>query len=74
MANRVPVHASGPYRTPNYLARARAMHTHNPVSGAFRGFGVPQAAIWQETAYDILADRAWGSTAGVPDSECASGW
>ncbi len=58
VANRVPVHASGPYRTPNYLARARAMHTHNPVSGAFRGFGVPQAAIWQETAYDILAEKA----------------
>ena len=58
VANRVPVHASGPYRTPAYLARARAIHTHNPVSGAFRGFGVPQAAIWQETAYDILADKA----------------
>ena len=58
VANRVPVHASGPYRTPDYLAKARAIHTHNPVSGAFRGFGVPQAAIWQETAYDLLADKA----------------
>ncbi len=58
VANRVPVHASGPYRTPAYIARARAIHTHNPVAGAFRGFGVPQAAIWQETAYDILADQA----------------
>ncbi|MGQ0565012.1 MAG: molybdopterin-dependent oxidoreductase [Gemmobacter sp.] len=58
VANRVPVHASGPYRTPHYVARARAIHTHNPVAGAFRGFGVPQAAIWQETAYDILADKA----------------
>ncbi|HSF65053.1 MAG TPA: molybdopterin cofactor-binding domain-containing protein [Paracoccaceae bacterium] len=58
VANRVPVHASGPYRTPHYHARARAVHTHNPVSGAFRGFGVPQAAIWQETAYDRLADAA----------------
>ncbi|MFN3970089.1 MAG: molybdopterin-dependent oxidoreductase [Gemmobacter sp.] len=58
VANRVPVHASGPYRIPAYCARARAVHTHNPVSGAFRGFGVPQAAIWQETAFDILADRA----------------
>jgi aldehyde oxidoreductase len=58
VANRVPVHASGPYRTPDYTAHARAIHTHNPVAGAFRGFGVPQAAIWQETAYDILADRA----------------
>ncbi len=58
VANRVPVHASGPYRTPDYTARARAVHTHNPVAGAFRGFGVPQAAIWQETAFDRLADMA----------------
>lgn len=58
VANRVPVHASGPYKVPAYVARARAIHTHNPVAGAFRGFGVPQAAIWQETAFDLLADRA----------------
>lgn len=58
VANRVPVHVSGPYRTPAVLARARAVHTHGPVSGAFRGFGVPQAALWQETLYDRLADKA----------------
>ncbi len=58
VANRVPVHASGPYRTPHYRATARAIHTHNPVAGAFRGFGVPQAAIWQETAFDLLAEAA----------------
>ncbi|WP_435257009.1 molybdopterin-dependent oxidoreductase [Thioclava sp. FR2] len=57
VANRVPVHVSGPYLTPNISARARAIHTHGPVSGAFRGFGVPQAALWQETIYDKLADR-----------------
>jgi len=55
VANRVPVHASGPYATPNYRARGRAIHTHGPVSGAFRGFGVPQATILQETLYDELA-------------------
>jgi CO/xanthine dehydrogenase Mo-binding subunit/aerobic-type carbon monoxide dehydrogenase small subunit (CoxS/CutS family) len=58
VANRVPVHASGPYFTPAISARARAVHTHGPVSGAFRGFGVPQAALWQETLYDRLADKA----------------
>ncbi|OYU19877.1 MAG: aldehyde oxidase [Rhodobacteraceae bacterium PARR1] len=58
VANRVPVHASGPYLTPHVHARARAIHTNGPVSGAFRGFGVPQAAIWQETLYDQLADKA----------------
>lgn len=56
VATRVPVHASGPYRTPNYLASARAIHTNGPVSGAFRGFGVPQAAILQEALYDDLAN------------------
>jgi CO/xanthine dehydrogenase Mo-binding subunit/aerobic-type carbon monoxide dehydrogenase small subunit (CoxS/CutS family) len=58
VANRVPVHATGPYRTPHVRARARAIHTHGPVSGAFRGFGVPQAAVMQETLYDRLADKA----------------
>ncbi|MBC7478960.1 MAG: molybdopterin-dependent oxidoreductase [Pseudorhodobacter sp.] len=58
VANRVPVHASGPYYTPNLTAKARAIHTNGPVSGAFRGFGVPQAAVWQETLYDELAQKA----------------
>ncbi len=58
VANRVPVHVSGPYLTPVILAKARAIHTHGPVSGAFRGFGVPQGALWQETLYDRLADKA----------------
>lgn len=58
VAVRVPVHASGPYRIPNYHAEARAVHTNGPVSGAFRGFGVPQAAIIQETLFDDLAEMA----------------
>ncbi|MFA6153934.1 molybdopterin-dependent oxidoreductase [Mesorhizobium sp.] len=57
VANRVPVHASGPYATPNYRAVGRAIHTHGPISGAFRGFGVPQATIMQETLYDELAGK-----------------
>ena len=55
VANRVPVHASGPYRLQAYACEARAIHTHAPPSGAFRGFGVPQAAIAQETLFDDLA-------------------
>ena len=58
VANRVPVHVCGPYLTPHISARARAIHTHGPVAGAFRGFGVPQAALWQEVLYDRLADKA----------------
>ena len=55
VATRVPVHASGPYLTPNYRATSRAVHTNGPTAGAFRGFGVPQAAITQEMLYDELA-------------------
>jgi CO/xanthine dehydrogenase Mo-binding subunit len=58
VANRVPVHASGPYRMPAYAAEARAVHTHGPVSGAFRGFGVPQAMLLSETLIDRLAEAA----------------
>ena len=57
VARRVPVHASGPYFVPHYRALTRAIHTHLVPAGAFRGFGVPQAAIAQEQIYDDLADR-----------------
>jgi CO/xanthine dehydrogenase Mo-binding subunit/aerobic-type carbon monoxide dehydrogenase small subunit (CoxS/CutS family) len=56
VANRVPVHASGPYEIPHYRARSLAVHTNGPPSGAFRGFGVPQSAVVQETLFDALAD------------------
>jgi CO/xanthine dehydrogenase Mo-binding subunit/aerobic-type carbon monoxide dehydrogenase small subunit (CoxS/CutS family) len=55
VANRVPVHAMGPYAIPNVLATTRAVHTNNPPAGAFRGFGVPQAAIAHEALMDDLA-------------------
>jgi aldehyde oxidoreductase len=57
VANRVPVHASGPYLTPHYRAVARAVHTHLVPAGAFRGFGVPQSAVAQEQLFDELADK-----------------
>ena len=57
VATRVPVHASGPYLTPNYYATSRAVHSNGPTAGAFRGFGVPQAAITQECLYDDLAEK-----------------
>jgi CO/xanthine dehydrogenase Mo-binding subunit/aerobic-type carbon monoxide dehydrogenase small subunit (CoxS/CutS family) len=57
VANRVPVHASGPYRIPDYRAQTRAIHTHLVPAGAFRGFGVPQSALAQEQLFDELAGR-----------------
>ena len=40
----------------NYRAQTRAVHTHLVPAGAFRGFGVPQAAIAQEQLFDELAN------------------
>jgi aldehyde oxidoreductase len=57
VANRVPVHASGPYVVPNYRALTRAVLTHCVPAGAFRGFGVPQTVIAQEQMLDMLAEK-----------------
>lgn len=57
VANRVPVHASGPYEIPDYRAESKGIHTNNPPAGAFRGFGVPQSAIAQECLFDELAQK-----------------
>lgn len=55
VANRVPVHATGPYVVPNVRNTTRAIYTNDTTAGAFRGFGVPQAAIASETLIDDLA-------------------
>ena len=57
VAGRIPVHCTGPYAVPNILCKTRAVFTNNPPSGAFRGFGTPQAVLAQEMVYDELADR-----------------
>ena len=57
VANRVPVHAMGPYSMPNVRTWGEAFFTNGPPAGAFRGFGVPQAAIAHEAMMDELADR-----------------
>ncbi|CAN5703417.1 molybdopterin-dependent oxidoreductase [soil metagenome] len=57
VANRVPVHAMGPYAMPNVRTWGEAFFTNGPPAGAFRGFGVPQAAIAHEAMMDALADQ-----------------
>ena len=57
VADRVPIHCSGPYYVPNILAKTRALLTNGPPSGAFRGFGVPQSAIAHEALMDSLAEQ-----------------
>ncbi|MDB5855583.1 MAG: molybdopterin-dependent oxidoreductase [Herminiimonas sp.] len=55
VANRVPVHATGPYYVPHLRALTRAVYTNNAIGGAFRGFGVPQAHVATEALIDELA-------------------
>ena len=57
VADRVPVHCSGPYSIPNVLARSVGRFTNAPPAGAFRGFGVPQAALAHEALMDDLAEQ-----------------
>ena len=57
VANRVPVHSTGPYFVPHLRALTRAVYTNNAVAGAFRGFGVPQAHIVTEALLDELAEK-----------------
>jgi CO/xanthine dehydrogenase Mo-binding subunit/aerobic-type carbon monoxide dehydrogenase small subunit (CoxS/CutS family) len=57
VANRVPIHASGPYAVPNVRALTRAVYTNGPIAGAFRGFGVPQSTIVHEALLDELAEK-----------------
>ena len=58
VANRVPIHACGPYFIANVRALTRAIYTNSPIAGAFRGFGVPQSTIVHEALLDELAERA----------------
>ena len=51
------MHAPGPYRVSAVEATSAAIYTNGPPAGAFRGFGVPQAAIATEMLMDQAADE-----------------
>jgi len=57
VADRVPIHCTGPYFVPNVLSQTKALLTNETPSGAFRGFGTPQAAIACEALMDELAEK-----------------
>jgi CO/xanthine dehydrogenase Mo-binding subunit len=54
---KVALHLGGPYYYPNYKSDSMSVYTNNPISGAFRGFGVFQAAIVHEAQIDELAEK-----------------
>jgi len=49
------IHAAGPYRCDHIRIRGRAMMTHTPPNGAFRGFGAPQTQFGIEAHMDRMA-------------------
>ncbi len=50
-------HAGGAYRIPHVRVEGRIAYTNNPLSGPFRGFGVPQATAAVEQMMDLCAER-----------------
>ena len=63
-------HAGGPYRIPHTRLEAWAVYTNNPLSGAFRGFGVPQVAAAVESMMDLLADQLHISPLAIRMKNC----
>jgi CO/xanthine dehydrogenase Mo-binding subunit len=47
----------GPYKVPSLEVEKIAVRTNNPITGAFRGFGAPQAAFVYESQMDELARK-----------------
>ncbi len=54
---RACTHVGGPYQILNVDITGLCVYTNNPPAGAFRGFGVPQAAFASETNLDLLAEK-----------------
>lgn len=55
VVQRGTLHSSGVYRVPNAKIRGRALATNTPPTGAFRGFGAPQAFFAVERNMDKAA-------------------
>ena len=53
---RACTHAAGPYNYQNIDIEGIAVYTNNPVSGAFRGFGVTQSAFAIEANINQLSE------------------
>ncbi|MGN0267451.1 MAG: molybdopterin-dependent oxidoreductase [Lachnospiraceae bacterium] len=49
--------SGGPYIIPNVRVDARCIRSNNLQGGAFRGYGINQAAISIETAIDMMAEK-----------------
>jgi CO/xanthine dehydrogenase Mo-binding subunit len=54
---RATMQAMGPYVIPNARVISTSYYTNLPPTGAFRGFGSPQAAFGHERIMDLIAHR-----------------
>lgn len=52
---RSAMQAMGPYVIPNISVESKSYYTNLPPTGAFRGFGSPQAAFGHERMMDVIA-------------------
>jgi CO/xanthine dehydrogenase Mo-binding subunit len=50
------IHAAGPYRCDHVRIQGRAVRTHSPPNGAFRGFGAPQTQFAAEVHMERIAE------------------
>ena len=55
--SRCVLHAMSAYRCDNIRIHGRAVATHTPPNGAFRGFGAPQSIFACERHIDLIATR-----------------
>ncbi len=55
--SRACLHATGPYCCDHVRVHGRAVMTHTPPNGAFRGFGAPQALFAAEVHMERAAER-----------------
>ena len=51
------VAAVGPYRIPNVKVEGYCVYTNKIISGAYRGYGVPQVAWAHESQMDMIAHK-----------------
>ena len=49
------IHGVGPYSVPNVDMEVRAAYTNHPVTGALRGYGLPQFSFAIERQMDLIA-------------------
>ena len=65
------IHAAGPYRCDHVRIRGRAMMTHTPPNGAFRGFGAPQTQFAVEAHMDRIAEALDLDPVRLRETQCA---